>query len=81
MGILVSVAFFTLFESKYLGYVNYRLGPSKVGFGGFLQPFSDAMKLFLKELGKGEFFVFYIFLLGPCFGIVLVGCLWGFVDS
>nr|ALJ93778.1 NADH dehydrogenase subunit 1 [Megachile strupigera] len=48
--ILIGVAFLTLFERKILGYVQYRVGPNKVGFKGFLQPFSDAIKLFSKEL-------------------------------
>nr|UTN43058.1 NADH dehydrogenase subunit 1 [Goniodes ortygis] len=46
--ILISVAFFSLFERKLMGLVHYRKGPNKVGVGGFLQPFADAMKLISK---------------------------------
>nr|ATL63104.1 NADH dehydrogenase subunit 1 [Bombus consobrinus] len=48
--ILISVAFLTLFERKMLSYMQMRKGPNKLGFKGLLQPFSDALKLLMKEL-------------------------------
>jgi len=49
VGILIRVAFITLFERKILGYIQIRKGPNKVGIIGILQPIRDAIKLFIKE--------------------------------
>lgn len=52
--ILLSVAFFTLFERRILGYSHTRFGPNKVFlFGGF-QPFRDALKLLIKLDYRGK---------------------------
>ena len=47
--ILLSVAIFTVFERKVIGYTQYRQGPVRVGFLGLLQPISDGLKLLIKE--------------------------------
>jgi NADH:ubiquinone oxidoreductase subunit H len=47
--LLLSVAFFTLFERKIIGYIQRRKGPNLVGFIGVLQPISDGLKLLIKE--------------------------------
>lgn len=47
--ILLSVAFFTLFERKVIGLFHNRLGPNKVSFVGIVQPLLDAFKLLTKQ--------------------------------
>uniref|UniRef100_A0AAU6PCL2 NADH-ubiquinone oxidoreductase chain 1 n=1 Tax=Amblyseius obtuserellus TaxID=3061186 RepID=A0AAU6PCL2_9ACAR len=67
--VLISVAFFTLFERKILGYLHLRKGPNKNSFNGVLQPVLDGLKLFTKEnfsnfnLNKFMYLFFPVFLL------------------
>lgn len=49
LGILITVAYFTLAERKILGVVQYRRGPNVIGIYGLLQPLADGLKLFIKE--------------------------------
>ena len=47
--VILSVAFFTLFERKVIGLFMIRVGPNKPGFIGIFQPLLDALKLFTKQ--------------------------------
>jgi len=48
--LLLTVAYFTYFERKIIGYMQVRIGPNRVGPRGWLQPIADAMKLMFKEI-------------------------------
>ncbi len=43
------VAYLTLIERKFLGYLQVRVGPNRVGWWGLLQPIADGIKSFVKE--------------------------------
>lgn len=49
LPVLLSVAFMTIIERKQLAAHQRRVGPNTTGYYGVLQPFSDALKLILKE--------------------------------
>ena len=48
--LLAAVAYFTLAERKILGAIQRRKGPNVIGVWGLLQPLSDGLKLFIKEV-------------------------------
>ena len=49
IGLLIAVAFATLFERKVMAAMQKRRGPNVVGIVGLLQPLADGLKLVLKE--------------------------------
>lgn len=46
---LTGFAYLTLFERRVLAFIQTRVGPNRVGPGGFLQPAADGLKLLFKE--------------------------------
>jgi NADH-quinone oxidoreductase subunit H len=79
MPLMGAVAYTTLWERKFLGWMQVRLGPNRVGPWGLLQPIADAMKLLTKEIlvpaaaSKGLFFI------GPVLTIMPAMAAWAVV--
>ncbi|HYF60948.1 MAG TPA: NADH-quinone oxidoreductase subunit NuoH [Burkholderiaceae bacterium] len=48
--LMACVAYLTLWERKFIGFIQLRLGPNRVGPAGLLQPIADAIKLLFKEV-------------------------------
>src|SRR5712664_2811659 len=47
--VMLVVAYTVLAERRVLGFIQGRVGPNRVGYGGALQPFADLLKFILKE--------------------------------
>lgn len=74
--ILLSVAFFTLFERKLIGAFHLRLGPNKTFFIGIFQPLLDALKLFSKQSFTPTRANKFVYHLAPQAGLLLAFFVW-----
>lgn len=68
--ILLAVAFMTIIERKVLASMQRRVGPNKVGYYGVLQPFSDALKLVVKETVIPQHSTKSLFFLAPIISLI-----------
>ena len=63
--LLIAVAYTTYAERKFIGYMQDRIGPNRVGPRGWLQPIADAVKLMFKEIILPTGADRFLFLLAP----------------
>lgn len=80
VGVLLSVAFFTLIERKVMGLIHYRKGPNKVLVFGVTQPIADALKLLTKENPKLSPIKTRIYTTGPRLALTLIILYWAWYD-
>jgi NADH-quinone oxidoreductase subunit H len=83
--LMVSVAYLTLWERKFIGWAQVRIGPNRVTFfgirwlGGLAQPIADGLKLLAKEIiipaGANRF----LFVLAPVMAIMPAMAAWAVV--
>ena len=72
--LFTAVAYYTYAERKVLGFIQMRLGPSRVGPRGLLQPIADIFKLLTKEVvqpreaSRGLFYLAPLAALVPALG-------------
>lgn len=77
--ILICVAFFTLLERKFIGFIQRRRGPNVVGFVGLLQPFADGLKLLIKEPIIPSNANRYLFVISPILTLLLSFIGWAII--
>lgn len=70
LSIMLLVAFTVLAERRVLAFIQGRVGPNRVGFGGVLQPFADFIKTMMKEDLVPDQSTRFVFLLAPMIAVV-----------
>jgi NADH-quinone oxidoreductase subunit H len=76
LPLLGAVAYATLWERKFLGWIQVRHGPNRVGPFGLLQPIADAVKLLTKEMINPTAASPGLFRLGPIMAIMPALAAW-----
>jgi NADH-ubiquinone oxidoreductase chain 1 len=79
LPILLSVAFMTIIERKQLAAHQRRVGPNTTGYYGVLQPFSDALKLVVKETVIPSQSNKILFYLAPISSLIFSLLGWGII--
>ena len=77
--LLIAVAYFTWFERKVMAAMHLRMGPNVVGPWGLLQPFADAVKMFVKETILPTSANKIVFLIAPILTFVLALVAWAVI--
>ncbi len=76
---LIGAAYVVLMERKVSAWIQNRIGPNRVGWGGSLQSFADVLKLVLKEdiVPTAASYTFH--LLAPIITISVAIAVWAFI--
>lgn len=77
--LILSVAYYTYFERKVIGFMQSRVGPNRVGPKGLFQPFADVFKLLFKEVIVPTNANRFLFILAPIITLVPAFAAWAVV--
>jgi NADH-quinone oxidoreductase subunit H len=69
-AVMMIVAYMILAERRVLAFIQGRLGPNRVGYGGMLQPFADVLKFIFKEEIVPDKSTKFIFLIAPLIAVI-----------
>ena len=81
ISLLISIAYFTLIERKFIASIQRRRGPDIVGFWGILQPLADGLKLIIKEIIIPSFSNKGLFIFAPILTLILSLSGWAVIPN
>lgn len=70
LTIMLLVAATVLAERRVLAFIQGRIGPNRVGYGGVLQPFADFIKTMMKEDLVPDQSTRFVFFLAPVIAVI-----------
>ena len=77
--LILTVAYYTYFERKVIGYMQVRVGPNRIGPWGLFQPFADVFKLLLKEIVLPANANKFLFVMAPVLSLAPALAVWAVV--
>jgi NADH-quinone oxidoreductase subunit H len=77
--LMTCVAYITFAERKFIGYMQARVGPNRVGPRGWLQPIADAVKLMFKEIIIPTNANRFLFIIAPILSLAPALAAWAVV--
>ncbi len=69
LALMLIAAYLSLAERRFIGFMQDRIGPNRVGFYGLLQPIADGVKLLFKEIILPTRSNHYLFMIAPVLAI------------
>jgi NADH-quinone oxidoreductase subunit H len=82
IGLILTMAFYTLAERKVIGWIQARKGPNRIGgllIPGLAQPFADVVKLIFKEIVIPSDANGFLFRLAPFLSLVPSLAIWAVI--
>jgi len=79
LPVMITVAWLTYAERKVIGYMQVRMGPNRVGPGGWLQPIADAIKAMTKEVVIPAQSNKYLFIIAPILALAPAVAAWAVI--
>lgn len=77
--ITIMIVFYTLWERRFIGFIQDRLGPNRVGPFGLLQPIADTIKLLFKSMIIPNKSNKFLFILSPIITVVAALSAWAVI--